>query len=83
MPASFPELRECRPGTRVLPIFLCLILRAQQESLMGLVPLQATALPQPWVSAFQIRHQVLPHEPPLPAITLFFQLSHSVFPHPV
>lgn len=50
---------------------------------MGLVPLEATALPQPWVSAFQIRHQVLPYEPPPPAITLFFQLSHSVFPHPI
>ena len=50
---------------------------------MGLVPLEATALPQLWVSTFQIRLQVLPCEPPLPAITLFSQLSHSIFPHPI
>lgn len=33
---------------------------------MGLVPLETTALPQPWARAFQICHQVLPCElPPL------------------
>lgn len=47
---------------------------------MGLVPLEATALPQPWVSAFQIRRQVLPYEPPPPAITLFFQVKSQRLP---
>ena len=78
----YQGLRECHPGTHVLPIF-CLILWAQQGPLMGLVPLEATALPQLWVSTFQIRLQVLPCEPPLPTITLFSQLSHSIFPHPI
>lgn len=63
LPALLPRAKKvCHPGTRFLPIFLCFTLSPWVRPLMGLMPLEATALLQPWVSAVQSWHQVLPCE---------------------